>query len=54
MIWIGPYPLTFKVSWLKKVFSDLVAREWASIPMDINSMISWQNKIRHLWHYLRG
>jgi hypothetical protein len=35
-------------------FVDIVSREWGSITIDDNPMNSWQNKIRHLRHYLKG
>jgi hypothetical protein len=41
--------------WLKLAgFVDMVAREWGSIPIDDNPMITWQNKICHLRQYLKG
>jgi hypothetical protein len=46
---------SFELSWLKKEgFTDLVSHKWNSVPHDSNPMINWQNKIRHLRHFLRG
>jgi hypothetical protein len=46
---------SFELSWLKiEGFKEVVIREWLSIPRVDNPMLNWQNKICHLWQYLRG
>jgi hypothetical protein len=46
---------SFKLSWLKhEGFNELVVREWKYVPIVDNPMLKWQNKIRHLRHYLWG
>jgi hypothetical protein len=46
---------SFELAWLKREsFSEMIAKEWASISEGKNLMERWQNKIRHLRSYLRG
>ena len=46
---------SFELSWLEQEgFHDLIAAEWAAGPVGKTSIQTWQNKIRHLRHFLRG
>jgi hypothetical protein len=46
---------SFELSWLKQEgLRDIVAREWVSVPSEVSPMVTWQNKLHHLCHFLRG
>jgi hypothetical protein len=46
---------SFELSWFRQDgFSDLVKKEWLSLPNVGNPIENWQNKIRHLRSFLRG
>lgn len=46
---------SFELSWLSQDgFYEMVATEWASITSGNTPIERWQNKIRHIRHFLRG
>ena len=46
---------SFELSWFRQEgFYDIIAREWNAIQTGNSPVERWQNKIRHLRHFLRG
>jgi hypothetical protein len=53
---VGNKPrFSFELAWLEQDgFYELIATEWAAGYIGKTPIQTWQNKIRHLRHFLRG
>jgi hypothetical protein len=53
---VGNQPrFSFELFWLSQDgFIDMVAAEWKAISVGNSPIERWQNKIRHLHHFLKG